>query len=58
MCLIDLTNITAVWTEQAFHQIVEEFVLDGTFKGHLVQPPCNEQGYLYLDQVAHEPHPT
>jgi len=26
-----------------------------TFKGHLVQPPCDEQGYLPLDQVAQSP---
>jgi len=25
--------------------------LEGTFEGHLVQPPCNEQGHLQLDQV-------
>ncbi|KAK4822001.1 hypothetical protein QYF61_006615, partial [Mycteria americana] len=31
------------------------FGLDGTFKGHLVQPPCNEQGHLQLDQVAQSP---
>ena len=24
--------------------------LEGTFKGHLVQPRCNEQGHLQLDQ--------
>jgi len=29
--------------------------LEGTFKGHLVQPPCNEQGHLQLDHVAHSP---
>jgi len=30
--------------------------LEGTFKGHLVQPhPCNEQGHLHLDQVAQSP---
>jgi len=26
--------------------------LEGTLKGHLVQPLCNEQGYPPLDQVA------
>jgi len=26
--------------------------LEGTFKGRLVQTPCNEQGHLPLDQVA------
>jgi len=29
--------------------------LEGTFKGHLVQHPCNEQGHLQLDQVAQSP---
>jgi len=29
--------------------------LEGTFKGHLVQPPCSEQGQLPLDQVAKSP---
>ena len=32
------------------HRIIE--LLEGTFKGHLVQLPCNEQGHLQLDQVA------
>ena len=31
------------------------FGLEGTFKGHLVQPSCNEQGHLQLDQVAQSP---
>ena len=26
--------------------------LEGTFKGHLVQLPCNEQGHPQLDQIA------
>jgi len=30
-------------------------VLEGTFKGHLAQPRCNEQGHLQLDQVAQSP---
>jgi len=29
--------------------------LEGTFKGHLAQPPCSEQGDLKLDQVAQTP---
>jgi len=29
--------------------------LEGTIKGHLVQPLCTEQGHLQLDQVAQSP---
>jgi len=29
--------------------------LEETFKGHLVQPPSNEQGLLQLDQVVQSP---
>jgi len=29
--------------------------LEGTFKGHLVQLPCNKYGHLQLDQVAQSP---
>mgnify|MGYP001851912454 CR=1 FL=1 len=34
-------------------RIIESLELEGTFKGHLVQLPCNEQGHAQLDQVAH-----
>jgi len=34
---------------------MEWFVLEGSFKVHLVQPPCNEQGYLQPDHVAQSP---
>ena len=34
---------------------MECFELGETFKGHLVQLPCNEQGHFYLDQVAQSP---
>ena len=34
------------------HRITEYVELEGTFNGHLVQLPCNEQGYLQLNQVA------
>jgi len=34
------------------NRIIECFGLEGTFKGHLVQPPCNEQGHLQLDEVV------
>jgi len=37
------------------YRIIEWFGLEGTFKGHLVQPPSNEQGHLQLDQVAQSP---
>ena len=40
------------------YRIIEWFVLEGTFKSALVQPPCRKQGYLQLDQVAYNPvHP-
>lgn len=29
----------------------ERFELEGTFKGHLIQAPCHEQGHLQLDQI-------
>jgi len=29
--------------------------LEGTFDSHLVQPPCNKQRHLQLDQVAQGP---
>jgi len=37
------------------HKIIERFGLEGTFKGHLVQHPCSEQGHLQQDQVAQSP---
>jgi len=33
-------------------RIIECFGLERTFKGHLAQPPCSEQGHLQPDQVA------
>jgi len=30
-------------------------MLKEIFKGHLVQPPCNKQGHLQLDEVAQRP---
>jgi len=34
------------------HRIIESLELEGTFKDHLVQLPCNEQGHAQLNQVA------
>lgn len=31
---------------------IESFGSEGTFKGHLVQPPCRGLGHLQLKQVA------
>jgi len=36
----------------SFHRITEWFGLDRTSKNYLIQPPCNEQGHLQLNQVA------
>jgi len=45
-----MTSATAVSSEHIdSRQIIESFGLEGTFKGHEVQPPCNEQGHLQLD---------
>ena len=37
------------------HGIMEWFGWEGTFEGHLIQPPCHEQGHLHPDQVAQSP---
>ena len=37
------------------HKIIDSFKLEGIFKSHLVQLPCNEQGPLQLDQAAQSP---
>ena len=40
-------------------RIIESFKLEGTFKGHPVQLPCNEQTHVQLYQVAQgliQPH--
>ena len=35
------------------HRIIQSVKLEGTFKGHLVQLPCNELGHAQLDETAH-----
>lgn len=44
-------------TEQksSVHSMIEQFGLEETFKGHLIQPPCNEQGHFQKDQIAQSP---
>jgi len=37
------------------HSTIEWAGLEVTFKGHLAQHPCSEQGHLQLDQVAQSP---
>ena len=37
------------------YRIIESLELKGTLKGHLVQPPCNEQGRAQLHQVLRTP---
>jgi len=37
------------------NRTIECFGLEGTFRGHLAQPPCSEQGHLPLDEAAQSP---
>ena len=41
--------------EAADHRTMEWFVLGKSFKSHLAQSPCSEQGHLQLHQVAQSP---
>jgi len=41
-----------IGSERARNRIIESLELDGTFKGHLVQLPCNEMGRAQLHRVA------
>ena len=40
------------WKLIGRYQLIESFELEGTFKGHVAQLPCNKQGHLQLHQVA------
>ena len=44
-----------IWFLHQLLKIIESFELEGTFKGHLVQIPCNEQGHPQLHQVHRAP---
>jgi len=57
-----LASMWTFWTEAAiglistqcwvlYQRIIESFELEGITKGHLLQLPCSEQGYLQLDLV-------
>jgi len=48
-------SVPAAVRYETVHRIIEQFGLQGTFQGHLVQPPCNKQGHLLLDQAAQSP---
>ena len=48
-------NVLLMKSYKDNYRIIEWFGLEGTIKGHLVQSPCSEQGYLLLDQVAQSP---
>jgi len=41
--------------QKKHHKIIEQFGLEGTFRGHLAQLPFSEQGHLQLEQVAQGP---
>ena len=36
-------------------RIIKSSELEGTLKGHLVQPPCSEHGHPQVDQVLRAP---
>jgi len=55
-----LNFLSAKVCQVANDRIIESLELEGTFKDHLVQLPCNKQGHTQLDQVAQgliQPYP-
>lgn len=40
---------------ETFQRITELFELEGCLEGHVVQPPCRDQGRVQLDQGAQSP---
>ena len=45
------TELSILYQYSVFLTVIELFELEGTFKDHLVQLPCNEKGHLQLHQV-------
>jgi len=45
----------STFIESQNQRIIECFRLEGTFRCHLAQSHCSEQGHLKLDQVAQSP---
>ena len=52
---ISTTSASVCSHSMSLHRIIELIELEGTFKGHLVQPLCNDQGHIQLDQIAQSP---
>jgi len=42
-------------SESENHGVTECFGVEGTFRGHLAQPPCSKQGYFQPDHDAQSP---
>jgi len=41
-------SVLSVDIGQVLWQFIDSFELEGILKGHLIQLPCTEQGYLQL----------
>jgi len=48
------STLVITWAEETelYQWIIESLELEGTFKGHLAQLPCNEEGHPMLDQIT------